>query len=158
MGNTRSLCSSNLQIMRNLSIIIAVSFFLFTSAMPSQGSMSLEVSNIKETKGRIWVGIYESDADFLNREKSRLVEMAVDHAGNVIIPINALAYGKEYALAIFHDENDNGEMDRNWLGLPTEPWAFSGEPKTRLRLPVFDEVKFIFEQGMEEQAVRLRKW
>lgn len=144
--------------MRSLSSLIIVAFILLTSAMPSQGALSLEVSNIKEIKGRIWVGIYESDADFLNRETARLVEMAVDHTGNVIIPINALAYGQEYALAIFHDENDNGEMDRNWLGLPTEPWAFSGEPKTRLRLPVFDEVKFTFEQGMEEQIVRLRKW
>jgi uncharacterized protein (DUF2141 family) len=137
---------------------IFAAFVFFTSAMPSQGELNLEIANVKKEKGRIWVGIYESDEEFLDRDQARLVEMAVDHAGNVTIPINALAYGKEYALAIFHDENDNGEMDRNWLGLPTEPWAFSGEPKTRLRLPVFDEVKFTFNQEMCTQVVRLRKW
>lgn len=131
---------------------------LFTSASPSEGAMQLTVTNVQQQKGRIWVGIYESKADFLKRDKSRLVEMAVDHAGNVLIPIDALQYGKEYAFAIFHDENDNGEMDYNWLGLPTEPWAFSGEPKTRLRLPVFDEVKFIFQPKLGRQTVRLRKW
>lgn len=144
--------------MRSLIAFSFTAFMLFTSASPSEGAMQLTVTNVQQQKGRIWVGIYESKADFLKRDKSRLVEMAVDHAGNVLIPIDALQYGKEYAFAIFHDENDNGEMDYNWLGLPTEPWAFSGEPKTRLRLPVFDEVKFIFQPKLGRQTVRLRKW
>lgn len=122
------------------------------------GDLQLTVTNIKAETGRIWVGVYLSEDDFLDREKARLVEAKVDSIGNITIPITALDYGTEYALAIFHDEDDNGELDRNFLGLPTEPWAFSGEPKTRLRLPRFEEVKFCFKQGQEAQVVRLRKW
>jgi len=66
--------------------------------------------------------------------------------------------GKEYALGLFHDVNDNGEFDLNWLGLPSEPWAFSGTPKTRLRLPYFNEVSFRVDGMTPGKMVRLRKW
>lgn len=125
---------------------------------PATGVMELCVVNIKKESGRVWVGIYRSQEEFLDREKARLVEMKVDKAGKLVIPIEDLDYGTEYAFAIFHDEDDDGELNLNWLGLPSEPWAFSGEPKTRLRLPRFDEVKFCFKHGKESQTIRLRKW
>ena len=36
-----------------------------------------------------------------------------------------------YAVAAFHDENGNGKLDRNLLGLPTEPYAFSNDAGRR---------------------------
>lgn len=126
--------------------------------MPKTASLELTVTNIRHSGGRVWVGIYLSEADFLDREKGRLVEAQVKKDGSLIIPISGLDYGTEYALAIFHDEDDDGELNTNWLGFPSEPWAFSGEPKTRLRLPRFEEVKFCFKQGKEMQTLRLRKW
>jgi uncharacterized protein (DUF2141 family) len=35
-------------------------------------------------------------------------------------------------------------MDRNWLGLPSEPYALSGHPKFRFGPPTFEDVKFGF--------------
>jgi uncharacterized protein (DUF2141 family) len=31
----------------------------------------------------------------------------------------------QYAIILFHDENGNGKLDRNALGVPTEPYGFS---------------------------------
>ncbi|MEL6357877.1 MAG: DUF2141 domain-containing protein [Bacteroidota bacterium] len=139
-------------------ILTVVASVLLYSAPPLTGSLSLTVDNIKYGKGRVWVGIYASADEFLDREKARLIEVQIDQAGEVTIPVDSLIFGEDYALAIFHDLNDNGEVDRNFLGLPSEPWAFSGEPKTRLRLPRFDEVKFTFDHETSEHVVRLRKW
>jgi len=139
-------------------ILTVFASMLFYTAPPLTGSLTLTVDNIKYGKGRIWVGIYASPDEFLDREKARLIEVAVNKSGQVTIPLDSLIFGEDYALAIFHDLNDNGEVDRNFLGLPSEPWAFSGEPKTRLRLPRFDEVKFTFDRESSEHIVRLRKW
>ncbi|MEM9835853.1 MAG: DUF2141 domain-containing protein [Bacteroidota bacterium] len=144
--------------MRIYPLLSLLIFFSATAFTPSTGLLELTVVNVKGDQGRIWVGIYESEADFLDREKARLIEMKVDKAGKMVIPIQELQFGEDYALAIFHDVNDNGELDTNFLGLPKEPWAFSGEPKTRLRLPQFKEVNFTFDQRSAKQVVRLRKW
>ncbi|MEL7161671.1 MAG: DUF2141 domain-containing protein [Bacteroidota bacterium] len=152
--------------MKSLLLLSLVSFFAtaypgprnFTDAEePVRQTLRLEVDNVKAAKGKIWVGIYQSEADFLDREKARLVYVDVSTTGHTFVDIPDLVVGQKYALGIFHDVNDNGEFDTNWLGLPAEPWAFSGEPKTRLRLPRFEEVSFWFADGAKHR-LRLRKW
>ena len=49
-----------------------------------------------------------------------------------------------YAIMVIHDRNSNGKMDRNWLGLPAEPYALSGHPKFRFEPPTFEDTKFAF--------------
>ena len=97
------------------------------NAEPMKGSLYFSLDNVRTAKGTIWIGIYESADDFLDREKARLVAVEVSSTGRALIEIPDLIFGKEYALGIFHDKNDNGEFDTNFFGLPSEPWAFSGE-------------------------------
>lgn len=127
-------------------------------SLPEATSLELTITDFDRTGGRVWVGIYTSPADFLDREKARLVMAEVRDTGPLTITIDSLVPGREYALALFHDEDDNGELNLNWLGLPSEPWAFSGRPKTRLRLPRFGEVKFCFNPRTRRQVLRLRDW
>ncbi|MEQ6890092.1 DUF2141 domain-containing protein [Halomonas sp. CS7] len=47
-----------------------------------------------------------------------------------------------YALAVIHDENMNGKLDANWLGVPTEGYGFSNDATARLSAPSFDAASF----------------
>ncbi|MFC1641926.1 DUF2141 domain-containing protein [Myxococcota bacterium] len=56
--------------------------------------------------------------------------------------------GGRYAVAAFFDHNGNGELDRNWLGMPEEPWLLSQGVRPHLPIPpAFDEVSFDFNGG-----------
>lgn len=147
--------------LRSLILPFAALLLVSVSAPPAEpvtGTMRVYVDNVREATGRIWVGVYTSEEDFLDREKARLVYVHVTDQGPARVDIPELVVGRDYALAIFHDVNDNGEFDLNWLGLPAEPWAFSGMPRTRLRLPRFEEVSFSFRGGNGSKVYRLRKW
>ncbi len=48
----------------------------------------------------------------------------------------------DYAVSAAHDLNDNGQTDRNFVGLPTEPWAVSNNVRPTLRAPRFAEAVF----------------
>ena len=48
----------------------------------------------------------------------------------------------DYAVSAAHDLNDNGQTDRNFVGLPTEPWAVSNNVRPTLRAPRFAEAAF----------------
>jgi uncharacterized protein (DUF2141 family) len=50
-----------------------------------------------------------------------------------------------YAVSIFQDENDNGKLDTNFLGIPKEGWGFSNNPHV-MRKATFEEAKFPVEQ------------
>ena len=123
---------------------------------PVTRTLRVAVTNIAEATGMIWVGIYTGEDDFLIKEKARLVGVKITQTGTAYIDLPEMQVGKEYALAFFHDVDNDGDMNTNWLGLPTEPWAFSGEPKTRLRLPRFHEVSFQVQAKKDATTVRLR--
>lgn len=48
-----------------------------------------------------------------------------------------------YAIVAFHDENDNGDIDKNFLGIPTESWCTSRNAKAFLGPPSFGAAKFL---------------
>lgn len=98
----------------------------------TRGTLILEVSNLSHESGRIWVGIYDSGEYFMDREKGKRVYMHVRQKGDLKIHVPDMPLG-EYAIAIFHDINDNGEMDRNVLGIPSEPFSFIKPPKSKWR-------------------------
>ena len=56
--------------------------------------------------------------------------------GTVAVVLKDLPEG-EYAVVAFHDENGNGELDRNVLGIPTEGHAFSNDATGRMGPPAF---------------------
>ncbi|MCB0547272.1 MAG: DUF2141 domain-containing protein [Phaeodactylibacter sp.] len=148
------------------SILIQILLALPALAVPSSelpafsaenGQLIIEVNNVKEAKGTIWVGIYDSQENYLVKEKAIVQGFKVERAGAARYSIPGLPFGT-YAVALFHDTNDNGELDRNFLGIPTEPFAFSRPPRTKWRLPSFKEVSFQFTANSQRLRISLREW
>lgn len=126
-------------------------------SIEKSGNLTLKIDNVRTIGGTIWVGIYD-DADHLFvKEKAIVKGFNVGKTGTITCTIEELPYGT-YAVALFHDVNSNGELDRNLAGIPTEPFAFSQKPKSRWRLPYFEEVKFAFLRDQQVLQTRLKRW
>jgi len=50
-----------------------------------------------------------------------------------------------YALAVIHDEDMNGMLDTNWLGVPTEGFGFSNDAKGTVGAPSFSAASFPYD-------------
>jgi uncharacterized protein (DUF2141 family) len=48
-----------------------------------------------------------------------------------------------YAVAAFHDENSNGKLDANFLGVPREGYGVSNDVRPRFRAPRFSEARVL---------------
>ena len=48
-----------------------------------------------------------------------------------------------YAIAIYHDENSDRQLNTKKLGVPSEGVGFSGELKSKLKPPDFKEASFM---------------
>lgn len=127
------------------------------AGVEATGTLIIEVENIATTTGIIWVGIYDSAPNFLIKEKAIVQGFKIQRPGRLTMRFSDLPFGS-YAVALFHDRNDNGEMDRNLVGIPSEPFAFSGKPRSKWRLPRFEEVQFGFYQDQQVLRTQLRRW
>jgi uncharacterized protein (DUF2141 family) len=63
-----------------------------------------------------------------------------------------------YAVAVFLDTNGNRRSDRNFVGMPTEPWGVSNNVRPRMRAPRFDEATVTIGAGASTTLeIRLEK-
>ena len=53
----------------------------------------------------------------------------------------------KYAVSVFHDENSNGKMDTNFVGMPKEGVGASNNAKGHFGPPKFDAAAFHFSGG-----------
>ena len=62
-----------------------------------------------------------------------------------------------YALSVFHDENDNGELDTGFMGIPKEPIGASNDARGRFGPPKFDDARFQVDQSVVELTINLQQ-
>jgi uncharacterized protein (DUF2141 family) len=83
------------------------------------------------------VALYDKAEDFPSPEKG-LAGQAIDAgADSAMTTFHGLAAGR-YAVAVYQDLNRNGKFDKNFLGLPTEPYGFSKDARGSFGPPTFD--------------------
>jgi len=112
--------------MKNILALLVFFPFLATG----QNKLSITVEGVKTSSGMISVAVYNKSEGFLKFDEVYKSNSTRALKGTTQIDIDGLPEG-EYALAIFHDENGNNELDTNWLGIPKESIGFSrGRMKT----------------------------
>ncbi|WP_033408630.1 DUF2141 domain-containing protein [Psychroflexus tropicus] len=119
--------------------LMTLTLFCFIQSLVAQetGDLTVRFENVKETKGELFVGIYEKD-NFL-RQPSIGKTVKVDGNGSEIT-FKDMAYGS-YAISVFHDLNGNQQMDVKSNGMPLEPWAMSGNMDPE-QYPTWEGAKF----------------
>lgn len=60
-----------------------------------------------------------------------------------------------YAMAVIHDENMNGKLDTNVLGIPTEGYGFSNDAKGTVGAPAFAAASFLYDGQNVELTMSL---
>ena len=61
-----------------------------------------------------------------------------------------------YAIAMLHDENDNGKADRALMMMPTEGYGFSRDAKVRMGPPKFKSAAFDVTAANQSQTIKMR--
>lgn len=115
--------------------------------------LKIEISNIKKVEGQILIAIYDNENHYLDTENSFYVEAPVKQKGSMTVSVK-IPFG-HYAIGIFHDLNGNGELDTNFMGIPTEPYGFSNGKKGTFGPPSFDKAKFEFKSEGQVHRIRL---
>ena len=105
----------------------------------------LEVSSLRNLQGVLNCRLFNEAADFPDGEGLRTVRVAIDGARGACV-FSQLVPGT-YAVAVVHDENSNGRLDKNLLGVPTEGYGVSNNRTYALSSPKWEESRFTVTTG-----------
>ena len=107
-------------------------------------SVTVVVTALVSTESVVKLNFYNAPEKFLKKGQQAL-RLVVKPNGQheISVPVE-LAKG-EWAVDLTQDTNKNDQLDKNFLGIPTEPFAFSNNVRPRLAAPNFEECKFTVE-------------
>ncbi len=120
---------------------------------PKTGKLTVRITGIRNNEGNIRVTLRTGETTIVDKKvveidpKTLTAEAVFDN-----LPEGA------YGVAVIHDENKNGKLDFNDMGVPTEGYGHSNNPEKRPGPPSFDETKFAFAAPGSNLEIALIYW
>lgn len=125
-------------------------FSLFSGVENPGGSLKVEITGLRSEKGQLLVSVYDMPESFPKTIGMLEQKFVGPLSGNaVLVEFTRLEIGKPYAIAVMHDEDDNGKMTKNLVGYPKEGYCFSNNIKPRFRAPQWSQCQFVLENDMQ---------
>jgi uncharacterized protein (DUF2141 family) len=112
----------------------------------SEGRLTVHVSGARNSKGLIRVALWNHSSGFPIDAKRVVTggSAEIGPNGDAVVTLDHIAPGT-YALSSYHDENANGKLDTNLVGIPKEEYGFSNHARAKVGPPSFDAARFLFD-------------
>lgn len=114
----------------------------------------VKVSGIKSNEGAIQIAIFNSGASFPDQKPFKAYTHSLKKSEIVEVVFENIPFG-EYAVAVYHDKNENNELDTNFVGIPKEPYGFSNDHNPKLSAPDYASAKVEINQAEQVLNVRI---
>jgi uncharacterized protein (DUF2141 family) len=111
---------------------------LLAGTAAGAADLVVEVPNPRSDDGTVIAGLHDGQTSFDN-DAAIARERAPARTGGVRLVFAGLPPGR-YAVVLYHDENDNRRIDRNFLGIPREGYGFSNNIRPLLSAPTFEQM------------------
>jgi uncharacterized protein (DUF2141 family) len=132
--------------------MIKLILYLLIAGNANVSDLNIVIKGVDDIKGSIYIAVFDNAESFPDFGK-QLVEK--------VLPVNKKTLNHtfkdlphdDYAVAIFHDINNNGVLDKNALGIPVEPYGFSRNARARFSAPPFKEAKIELKRNQAIEIV-----
>lgn len=115
--------------------------------------LKVEFTNVKNGKGKLWIAIIKPGEKFGEGKPGIFKILEVKSKANQIATFQ-IEPGR-YALAVYHDLNANDVMDKNFVGIPREPYGFSRDFRPKFSAPSFEDCAFELPAAGKDISVKL---
>ena len=128
---------------------------ILLGASDTQGEVTVTVTKLRSTKGQILACLTSDARAFPQCERDK-------NAQSLIVPAReglVLNFGRvpagRYAIALIHDENGNGKLDKNLI-IPREGFGFSRNAPVAFGPPSFKSASFVIDGKDHQEAISVR--
>lgn len=127
------ICSSKMKIL----LYSFLGFLMFSSlTTPASFNLTVNINGFTTNQGKSRIALYRSVDPFPETNGQFKAKIVSIENLKSSVTFENLSKGS-YAIAVFHDKNSNGILDKNLLGIPTEKYGFSNNARETFSAPSF---------------------
>ncbi|WP_179317024.1 DUF2141 domain-containing protein [Winogradskyella undariae] len=138
-----------MNILVKMTTILIICFFSFPIEAQDNLTITIIVDEANSNEGKMFIALYNTEIDFLKKPFKNSISVIENNSSTVVF--NNIPQGT-YGISVFHDENDNGIMDTNFMHIPKEAYGCSNDAKGFMGPPKWSDAKF---QMKENKTVNI---
>jgi uncharacterized protein (DUF2141 family) len=136
--------------------ILSATTGAFAAVPAAADEVVITVTGLRSAEGTVRACMTTEEKIFPKCIKDPASHRTVVKAGEAVtIRFTGVEPGK-YAVALLHDENDNGKADRALGMMPKEGYGFSRDAPVRMAPPKFRDAVFEHKTGRQDIAITMR--
>jgi uncharacterized protein (DUF2141 family) len=138
-------------------MLAAIAPLIFSASTPANAGQSIhvDVADLRSDRGHVVCFLYNSDVGFPKDQRESISQMnGVISGGRSSCDFASVPVGT-YAISVYHDENDNGRLDANFLGIPKEGVGASNDANAHFGPPKFKDAKFLVEGNPKTLVIHI---
>ena len=126
------------------------------STAETRDRIKVDVVGLRSADGDVKCALF-SGAEGFPADSSKATETTSGpiHDGTAECDFDRLPVG-EYGISVYHDENSNGQLDRNFVGIPKEGVGASNDAAGTFGPPPFDHARFTYSGGIKVVTIHIR--
>jgi uncharacterized protein (DUF2141 family) len=125
---------------------------------PTQNVIHVEIKGLRNDKGQMLCALYSSAEieSFPKKADKAVARLTAPIGGGKAICEFAGILPWTYAVSVVHDENSNGKLDTNFIGMPREGVGASNDAKGHMGPPKFSAASFRYDGGRFDLTIHIR--
>lgn len=138
-------------------LLAATGAVLTATAAPAlAGTVTITVTELRNTKGVVRACMTTKESIFPKCIKDPASHRTVVPAGETVTIRFENVKPGEYAIALLHDENNNGKADRVLGMAPKEGYGFSRDAPVKMAPPKWKDAVFTVKDTSQRVSIRMR--
>jgi uncharacterized protein (DUF2141 family) len=139
----------NMRLRLSCLIVLTLIISGATGQVPvEQGDLTVVMSGFDNDDGVVKIALCDTQEDYEAQDQAYRGEQTHVKNRSAHWTFEKIPYG-EYAIKIYHDENNDNELDTNFLGMPTEEYGFSNNARGTFGPASWEDAKFLFHSAKD---------
>jgi uncharacterized protein (DUF2141 family) len=132
--------------------------WMLTGAAAEGLTLRIRVDGFRSEAGQVFICLWENGTNFPKCEQGNSTKrVAVKIVGGLAeASFDGLIEGKRYAVSAHHDENGNGKVEKNAMGIALEGIGISGNPGFSPLTIGFSKNSFVMRSNLDPVVLHIK--
>jgi uncharacterized protein (DUF2141 family) len=108
----------------------------------SSSRLTVEVSGLRNEEGMVCLSLFSNEEGFPSSSDRAVFSRCIEAGEASSVTFDQLASGR-YSVAVIHDANQDDKLNTGFLGIPTEGFGFSRNPRIGTSAPSFSDTAIL---------------
>ena len=127
--------------MKKTAYLALTSFLIISASAIRAQDTRIKVTGIRSQKGNVIINVFRDQESYNQEEAFKSFTFSKKEISEGIITVKISPIPGIFGLTMIDDENSNGKIDKNLIGMPKEGFGFSNFFMEKMKRPIFNDFK-----------------